>query len=124
MDTEKPYTIEMEDRGEYLYVLVGGEKLTADIAVGYWHEISEKCVEMGCHKVLIEKEFKETVNVDELFRMAELLADVLPNGRIAFLDRYDHRDINELGKRLARNRNVMMQIFSDVDEAARWLHAN
>jgi len=124
METEKVYTIQMELRDEYLYVLVGGEQLTAAIAVSYWNEIAEKCVEIECRKILIEKNFKETVSAEEMLRMAEHLGKLLPNRRIAFIDRYQHENINELGKRLARNRHVLMQTFDSVSAAERWLHAN
>lgn len=124
MDDERPYTIEMEDRDGYLYVLVSGDKLTANIAAGYWNEIAERCFEEDNRKILIEKSFKESATVEELLLMADLLGNLLPNHWIAFVDRFRHDNINELGKRLARNRNVMMQIFADVDEAARWLGAN
>lgn len=124
MDTDKPYRIEMEDRGEYLYVLVSGDRLTSNIAAGYWNEIAEKCFDLECRKILIEKDFAEGVDAVDMLRMADHLGSLLPNRRIAFVDRYDHDEINELGKRLARNRNVMMQIFADAAAAARWLHAN
>jgi hypothetical protein len=124
MSAEKTYTIEMDERGEYLYVLVSGDKLTSSIATGYWNEIAEKCFEIECRKILIEKNFKESVTAEEMLRMADHVGDLLPHQRIAFVDRYGHDSINELGKRLARNRNVMVQIFTDIDEAARWLHAN
>jgi hypothetical protein len=120
----KLYDIKMEDRGEYLYVLVGGEKLTAQISASYWNEIAERCFENDLRKIMIEKNFVESVTADEMLRMADHLGKLLPNRRIAFIDRFPHDDINELGKRLARNRNVMMQVFKDRSDAERWLLAN
>jgi len=124
MEAEKSYRIEMDDRGEYLYILVSGNRLTANIAAGYWNEIAQKCYELDCRKILIEKDFKESVGPDDMLRMADHVGGLLPNRRVAFVDRYHHDDINELGKRLARNRNIMMQIFEDVGSAERWLQAN
>jgi len=124
MEAEKSHTIEIDDRGDYVYVLVGGDKLTANIAAGYWNEIAQKCFELDCRKVLIEKNFKESVGPDEMLHMADHVGSLLPNRRIAFVDRYSHDSINELGKRLARNRNVVMQIFTSVEDAERWLRAN
>ena len=124
MEREKDYSIEMDQRDEYLYVLVGGKKLTASISVDYWNEIAEKCDEIKCRKILIEKNFEESVSAEEMLRMADHLGTLLPNHLVAFVDRYGHHDINELGKRLARNRLVMMQTFDGIEEAERWLHAN
>lgn len=124
MSTEKPYYIEMEDRGEYLWVLVGGEQLTAQIARQYWNEIADKCFETGKMKIMIEKDFKNSVTPAEMIQMAEYLSQILPTRKIAFHDRHGHENINELGKKLARNRDVMMQTFKDLQEAEKWLHAN
>lgn len=124
MTTNKPYTIELEDRVEYLYALVGGDKLTADISAMYWNEIAEKCFELDRRKILIEKDFKETVGPAEMIQMATNLGQLLAGRTIAFLDRHGHEDINELGKKLARNQDVMMQIFETVADAEHWLKAN
>ena len=123
-DAERAYTIEMDERGEYIYVLVTGDKLTANIAAGYWNEIAQKCFEIDCRKILIEKNFKEGVGPDEMLHMADHVGGLLPNRSIAFVDRYNHDSINELGKPLARNRSITMQIFDNVDDAERWLRVN
>lgn len=121
---EKPYTISMEDRGEYLYFLVGGEKLSAEIAAAYWREIAHECYQAKKLKIMIEKDFRETVSPAEMLKMGEYLGYLLPTSKIAFLDRHKNRDINELGKRIARNNEVMMQIFDNPEEAAQWLLVN
>ena len=124
MDRPNSYTIEMQDRGKFLWVLVGGEKLTAEISASYWNEIAEKCSGLKCDKVLIEKDFKRSVTPQEMIRMAEHLAKVLPACRVAFVDRWRHGSINELGKKLARNREVKLQLFENVRDAEKWLLAN
>lgn len=118
------YDIKMEDRGEYLHVVVGGPKLTAGIARGYWNEISERCFELGISKILIEKEFEESVTPGEMLEMAEHVGRILATRKIAFIDRYGHESINELGKKLARNRDVMLQLFVNIESAEKWLLAN
>jgi hypothetical protein len=121
---EKAYSIQMEDCGDYLHVIAGGDKLTAPISAAYWNEIAEKCYELDRSKILIEKDFAESVSPAEMLQMATHLAQILPERRIAFLDRRGHHEINELGKKLARNRDVMMQIFDNITEAEKWLRAN
>ncbi len=118
------YDLEMEDRGEYLWALVGGLKLTAEISAAYWNEIAEKCFELGKMKVLIEKNFVNSVGPEDMVKMATHLGKLLPTSKVAFYDRYSHDNINQLGKKLARNRDVMMQLFDNVEEAERWLLAN
>ena len=124
MSSEKGYDLEMDDRDGYLWALVGGEKLTADISAAYWNEIAERCFALDCQKVLIEKNFKHSVGPEEMIKMADRLGKLLPTCRIAFVDRFHHDSINELGKKLARNRDVMMQIFQNTGDAEKWLLAN
>ncbi|MEP7074591.1 MAG: hypothetical protein ABI878_02185 [Acidobacteriota bacterium] len=124
MDNEKLYSIKMEPRDGYLYTVVSGNRLTAAISAEYWKEIAAKCAEVHLHKILIEKDFKESVTVDQMLKMADHLATLLPEHLIAFVDRFGHQDVNELGKRIVRNRHVLLQIFEDAETAERWLNAN
>ena len=120
----KPYEIKFEERDHYLWVLVSGKTLTADIAKQYWDEISIRCKAGQCGKVLIEKDFIEPVGPQDMIQMAKHVANVLPRARIAFIDHHEHHDINELGKKLARNLEVKLRIFDDAGEAEKWLIAN
>ena len=43
MSENAPYNLSMEDRGDYLYALVGGDVLTAEISRLYWDEIAAEC---------------------------------------------------------------------------------
>lgn len=107
-----------------MYALASGEKLTAQISAAYWNEIAGRCFENNTERVLIEKDFPQAVGPEDMILMADHLGNLLPGRRIAFVDRHQHDPINELGKKLARNRDVMMQIFDSVEKAEKWLRAN
>jgi hypothetical protein len=124
MTGDDGYSLVIEERQEYLYALAGGPKLTAQISAAYWNEIAGKCFDTGCDKVLIVKNFQEPVGPSDMLLMADHLGKLLPGRHIAFVDRFRHDDINELGKKLARNRQVMMQVFETTIEAEKWLLAN
>ena len=124
MAEEKGYILEMEQREGYLYAVASGEKLTAQISAAYWNEIAGRCFETECDKILIEKAFVQPVGPGDMLLMADHLGKLLPGRHIAFVDRFHHDDINELGKKLARNREVMMQVFHNISEAEKWLLAN
>ena len=78
MNTEKPYAIELENRDKYLYALVGGEKLTPEISRMYWDEIAEMCSRLQLSKVMIEKNFSESVSPPEMLEMGIYLGKILP----------------------------------------------
>lgn len=56
--------------------------------------------------------------------MAKYLGYLLPTFKVAFIDLYNHQDINELGKKVARNKEVKIQIFDNFQEAVQWLLVN
>lgn len=114
----------MEHRGEYLYALVSGEKVTPEIGRSYWTDILRRCDELGVNKILIEKNFVETVSMQEVLQGGSQMGEFLKGRKIAVIDRYAHDDVSELGKKLARNQNVPVQIFDDADRAEKWLLAN
>lgn len=121
MNEDAPYKIELKDRGEYLYVVVGGETLTAEIAKMYWNEIAEACSKLGKSKILIEKDFAKSVSAPEMLEMGVYLGRILAGTKIAFLDRYKNEGVNELGKVIARNEGVIMKIFKNTQDAENWL---
>jgi hypothetical protein len=121
MNNDSPYTIKFEDRGEYLYVLVGGKMLTPEIARQYWDQIAEECKRLERTKIMIEKDFVQSVSAPEMLEMGVYLGKILPNKKIAFLDRYKNESINELGKKIARNQGVKLQVFENTELAEKWL---
>ena len=124
MVDQSEYTLKLEERDGYLHAVAGGERLTAQISAAYWNEIAGHCFESGCDRILIEKDFVEPVGPGDMLLMADYLGKLLPGRHIAFVDRFRHDDINELGKKLARNRDVMMQVFTNIADAEKWLLAN
>ena len=118
------YTVSMENRGEYLYVLVSGKRLTAEVSAAYWREIASECFALKIFKILFERDFKNSVSPPEMLQMGEYLGYLLPTFKVAFIDRHRHDDVNQLGKIVARSNEVMMQLFDNAEEAEQWLLVN
>jgi hypothetical protein len=124
VDDDKPYSLELENRGEYLYAIVGGLKVTPEIALGYWHEIIDECDKLGLTKILLEHNFAEMISMHEMLQIIGPVADMLKGRMFAFVERYGHYEIPEAGKTILRGLNIKMQLFTDVEEAEKWLLAN
>ena len=71
----------MEDRGEYLHVIVGGLRVTPQIALAYWHEIIDKCDELACSKILLDHNFEEMISMQEMLLVIGPVGEML-QGRI------------------------------------------
>ena len=124
MGENTAYSIETENRGSYLYAIVGGLKVTPQIALDYWNEIIAECESLGCSKILLEHNFIEMIEMAEMLSIIGPVADMLNGRMLAFYDRYSHYDTREAGKKILRSHDVKMQIFQDLNEAERWLLAN
>lgn len=120
----KPYSLEIEDKGGFLHAIVGGIRVTPEIALDYWREIIDECDEKGCSKILLEHNFAEMISMKEMLEIIGPVGDLLKGRRMAFYDRYGHYEIPEAGKVILRSHDVKMQLFHDLAEAERWLQAN
>lgn len=124
MEQAKAYELETEDRGVYLYAVVGGLKVTPEIALSYWREIIEECDELELSKILLEHNFVTMISMSEMLEVIGPIADLLKGRSFAFIDTRGHYDIPEAAKTILRNLDVKMQIFTDVNRAEMWLLAN
>ena len=121
---EKDYDLELDDHGSYLHAVVGGLRVTPEVALGYWREIVEKCEKTGCSKILLEHNFVEMISMQDMLEVIGPVGELLKGKSMAFYDRYGHYDIPEAGKAILRGHEVKMQLFHDLNEAQRWLLAN
>lgn len=121
---ENPYSIDIDHRGSYLHVTVGGLKATPEAALAYWREIIDECDRTNCSKILLEHNFVEMISMPEMLTIIAPVGDMLKGKVLAFFDRYGHYETPEAGKAILRSHDVKMQIFHDLDEAEKWLLAN
>ena len=124
VDDEKAYSLETEDHGTYLHVIVGGLKVTPKIALGYWREIIDECERVNCSKILLEHNFVEMISMSEMLKVIGPVAELLEGRTLAFYDHYGHYETPEAGKAILRGHDVKMQIFHDLKEAEKWLMVN
>jgi hypothetical protein len=122
-DLSKPYNISFENRSQYLYVYVSGDRDSYEISRRYWQEVAAECARAGAEKVLIEEDIPEDVSMGEMYQLASELPQFGFIGiRIAFVDRYiEQHDLNQFGELVANNRGLYAKVFNDVNEAEKWL---
>ncbi len=119
----KPFSLTFEDRTEYLYVYVSGEKDSYEISRQYWQEISDECKRTGASKILIDENLSENVTPVEAFRFTtDFLQTKFHGIKIAFVDRRQEQDeLNRFGELVAINRGVNMKLCENVADAETWL---
>jgi hypothetical protein len=119
----KPYQITFEERPDYLYVYITGDRDSYEISRAFWLEVAAKSSSTGYKKVLLEEDIPEAVSISDMYRLATELPQMGFYGvRIAFMDRYaEQNDLNEFGELVAVNRGMMGKIFNDINAAEKWL---
>ena len=120
----RAYTVDIEDRGDFVHATVNGQRVTPEIALAYWHEIIAECEATGCSKILLDHNFVEMISMQEMARIIGPVGDLLKGRLLAFYDRYGNYEIPEAGKMILRSKGIKMQIFHDLAEAEKWLKAN
>jgi hypothetical protein len=124
VDQPKAYQLETENRGSYLYAIVGGLKVTPEVGLAYWREIVDECDELGIAKILLEHNFVTMISMSDMLEVIRPVADLLKGRSFAFVDTRGHNDIPEAAKPILRSLNVKMQLFDSVERAEKWLLAN
>lgn len=123
---KKLYTIEFENRPEYLYVYVEGDEDSLEITTQYWSEVLAECHKYNCQKVLIEENINQNVTASEMYEFAKDLPNMgFGSIVVAFVDRQiEHHELNRFGELVATNRGLQTKVFNNFNEAEQWLLTN
>jgi len=62
-----PYELKFEKRDNYLYALVRAKDIDRDTAVDYLGRIADRCEDLECSKVLIERDIPVMLSDSDLY---------------------------------------------------------
>jgi len=122
-NASKSYELSFEHRPQYLYAYVCGEHDSYEISKQYWQEVADECKKTDYKKVLIDEDISANVSITEIYEFASEIPKMGFQGiRVAFFDRYpEQQKINSFGETVATNRGLFSRIFTNFDEAEKWL---
>ncbi len=117
------FTIRYEDRETYLYAFVTGPHDSLPVSRAFWTELAAEVRRRGRDSLLVEEDFIDPISIIEIYDLVEtILALDWERCQVAFVDRQQsHRDINEFGELVARNRGFVGRVFATVEQAHAWL---
>lgn len=123
VEDSKLYNLEFEERTDYLYAYVSGDKDNIEISTQYWREIADECRRTKCRKVLIVEDLKESVSTTETYQIASEIPHMGFFGiKVAFVDQYiEQHAVNEFGGLVSTNRGLNVKLFNSIEEAEKWL---
>jgi hypothetical protein len=125
INSAKPYRLTFEHRPGYLYAYVEGEEDSYEISRAYWQDIADECREKKYKKALVVEDLVESGTIAEAYQLCSEMPQMGYIGiKVAFVDRYSEQsEENQFGELVAVNRGINVKIFTDTDDAEKWLLA-
>lgn len=116
------YTIEYEDRENYLFAKVSGQYDSVQTKLDYFTDIAAECRARGLRKVLVLETIETNVSYAEVSGIAVKLAPIVKGLIVAFVDTQpDHHEVNRLGEAATVDRGAVGRLFRHLPEAERWI---
>jgi hypothetical protein len=123
MVLQKPYSLIFDERPEYLYARVTGERMTLDIARSYLKDILDECRELKYHRLMIERDVPEQLPTTKFPQLAKDFVRLgITDLRIAFVDRrIDDLGLIRFAAAATRALGINVRVYRGRPEARRWL---
>ena len=112
----------LENRGKYLFVEVT-EPIVVKVILATIQEIADMCRNENLDKVLVDmRTVRESISIIDRYTAGVNVANVIgPKIKVAVVAREDI--ITYVAETAAVNRYGKMKLFSDLNEAMKWLGA-
>ena len=116
------FRICFDDEPEYLraYVFDGTDSLEVSLAM--WRMLADECEATGCSRLLVLEELQGTVTPAEISVVIDAIAHMgFSELRVAFVELREDIQIAELGEIMSIERGLTARVFSQENDARRWL---
>ena len=120
----KPYELKIENRPHYLYALVKSDSSRPTIARDYLKDITDKCRENRCTRLVIENQLPQTFWVWDLFAVATQFPSLgIECTKVAIIDKLAPVKNEEFSVVVGRQCGLDVHVFTDLRAAEMWLLA-
>jgi hypothetical protein len=109
-----------EDLPDYLHARISAEIPNRNTALDYFSEISMKCANIRCKKMLLERDIPSMVVDEDLFSTMKDLVEMSSGIRIAFVNRHIPTD-EALLKFGEFDGGADFRYFNNISDAQDWL---
>lgn len=118
----KAYQLFFEHRPEYLYVYIGCETNSLEIARSYWFEIMSLLFRRGYRHILIDKDVAKALPAEGVHLVIEQLSRTGYNKvALSICDRYYDKDRCDFEQFAANDCGIDLNISPTIEEAETWL---
>ena len=122
-DPDKPpYTLIFEERANYLYARIEAASLTRRDALRYIREVADKTAELGCDRVLIERDIATVFARADTYFLAEKFTEMMRGIRVAWVNLHPaHDESIKFALLVGNNRGAISDVHPSIEEAEKWL---
>jgi hypothetical protein len=121
-EADKPYQLTFEERPHYLYVRITAPTITEPIAMSYLREISDKCSEIKCKRLLLHRDIPEMLPDGVLFFVAAEFQRMIAGIKTAFVNPYMANESSfNFAVTVGTNRGADYGTFNNDADAEAWL---
>ena len=118
----KPYELAFEERPEYLYAVVRSDTMQRDTALAYLTEIADKCAQLGCKRLLIERDVPVMLPDGDLFFVTNAFLELIKGRIVAVVNPHATlQDDMQFAITIGTNRGGNYKLFDNVPAAEKWL---
>lgn len=116
------FRIRYDDEPGFLRAHVFGGSDSLEVSVAMWRMLAAECVAVGAGRLMVMEDLQATVDVPDIEQVIDALEQAgFARLRTAFVELQDDIQGSELGEILCRERGITMRVFSNEDQARRWL---
>lgn len=121
--TDPPDNIVVEQRDEYIYVLVESKRASFEMGRTIWKMIAKECESSELLNIMMETRMPNTLTANERFLIRSELVDLgFSSYRIAVVDEDPQgRSKNEYADAVSATRGILTRAFMNFQEAEDWL---
>src|SRR4029077_6336709 len=120
-DTTKPYELTFEERDGYLYARIKADTMNREMALAYLGEIADKCAELNCRLLILERDVPVMLPSGDLFFTTQDFMNMMKGRRVAFVNPHstieNHMDF---AITIGTNRGADFALHNTVAAAEKW----
>lgn len=115
-----PYLLTFEQRSGYLYAKILAEAMTREIALRYLREVADKCSELKCDRLLIDRDVRAMLSPEDLSFAVNEFLKMIGDTRVAFLNAHLTQEAESSFADMVGN-NPAFKMCATTEAAETWL---
>lgn len=118
-----PYLLTFEQRSGYLYAKILAETMTRELALKYLREVADKCSELKCDRLLIDRDVRAMLSPEDLSYTVNEFLKMIGDTRVAFLNAHLTHEAEASFAAMVGN-NPQFKMCATTEAAEQWLLGN